>query len=145
MADFLCIFCRNLKLMATPQFCEQNSEIFFGGLRSISPALGKIRNSYLDIFEFQDTLIWSQWLKSINNEIMWPLTLLQVCKAAARANSAFCPFILNKIEQSLLAVGSCCIIIHIIALKRFRSLSYSTLQHYCYTTGAELGQAQIYC
>ena len=32
MADFLCIFCRNLKLMATPQFCEQNSEIFFGGL-----------------------------------------------------------------------------------------------------------------
>ena len=28
MADFLCIFCQNLKLMATPQFCKQNSEIF---------------------------------------------------------------------------------------------------------------------
>ena len=57
MADFLCIFCRNLKLMATPQFCEQNSEIFFGGLKSISPALGKIRDSYSNIFEFQDTLV----------------------------------------------------------------------------------------
>ena len=57
MADFLCIFCRNLKLMATPQFCEQNSEIFFGGLKSISPALGKIRDSYSNIFEFQDTLM----------------------------------------------------------------------------------------
>ena len=56
MADFLCNFCRNLKLMATPQFCKQNSEIFFGGLKSRSPALGKIRDSYSNIFEFQDTL-----------------------------------------------------------------------------------------
>ena len=57
MADFLCIFCRNLKLMATPHFCEQNSEIFFGGLKSVPPALGKRRDSYLNIFEFQDTLL----------------------------------------------------------------------------------------
>ena len=54
MADFLCTFCRNLKLIAN---CKQNSEIFFGGLKSISPALGKIRNSYSNIFEFQDTLM----------------------------------------------------------------------------------------
>ena len=57
MADFLCIFCRNLKLMATPHFCEQNSEIFFGGLKSVPPALVKIRDSFLNIFEFQDTLL----------------------------------------------------------------------------------------
>ena len=43
--------------MATSQFCEQNSENFFGGLKIIPPALGKIRDSYLNIFEFQDTLV----------------------------------------------------------------------------------------
>ena len=51
MADFLCIFCRNLKLMATPQFCKQ----------SIPPALVKIRDSYLNIFYFQDTLQTFRW------------------------------------------------------------------------------------
>ena len=50
MADFLCIFCQNLKLMATPQFCEQNSEIFFGGLKNIPPTLVRIRDSFLNIF-----------------------------------------------------------------------------------------------
>ena len=34
MADFLRIFCQHLKLMATSQFCEQNSEFFFGGIKN---------------------------------------------------------------------------------------------------------------
>ena len=58
MVDFIWTFCRNLKLMATPQFCKQNSE-FFCGLKRIYPALVRIRDSYLTIFEFQDTILFT--------------------------------------------------------------------------------------
>ena len=55
--------------MATPKFWKQNSDIFFVGIKSIYPALVRLRDSYLNIFEFQDTLMY---IVKLHSELALP-------------------------------------------------------------------------
>ena len=58
MADFLCIFGRNLKLMATGLGWWENSEFFLVTPEVPSTALVNIGERYLKLQIFQDTLIF---------------------------------------------------------------------------------------